>query len=147
MEAIKEKKHEELDEILEDDKGLLDHFEQEEDYEGIKTGIRREIELLKISSGAKPRVNSGWEQDPFISYRKMSGDPQILSERNSKPNYVKENITRAGKAQRGLITSNQGSLGRLDLSADIGNDKSLGISPITARMRSPRMLSDNSSLS
>jgi hypothetical protein len=69
-------------------------------------GIRREIELLKISSGAKPRVNSGWEQDPFISYRKMSGDPQILSERNTKPNYVKENITRAGKAQRGLITSN-----------------------------------------
>ena len=106
MEAIKEKKHEDLDEILEDDKGLLDHFEQEEDYEGIKTGIRREIELLKISSGAKPRVNSGWEQDPFISYRKMSGDPQILSERNTKPNYVKENITRAGKAQRGLITSN-----------------------------------------
>lgn len=106
MEAIKEKKHEDLDEILEDDKGLLDHFEEEEDYEGIKTGIRREIELLKISSGAKPRVNSGWEQDPFISYRKMSGDPQILSERNTKPNYVKENITRAGKAQRGLITSN-----------------------------------------
>ena len=106
MEAIKEKKHEDLDEILEDDKGLLDHFEVEEDYEGIKTGIRREIELLKISSGAKPRVNSGWEQDPFISYRKMSGDPQILSERNTKPNYVKENITKVGKAQRGLITSN-----------------------------------------
>lgn len=141
-EKIEEDRKEDLrDDILDDDKGLLAQFEEEDDYEGIKKDIRRQIELLKISSGAKPRVNSVWNEDPFISYKKMNRDYQILSERNSKINYVKDNITRAGNSRRGLM-SNNGSLSRVNSSAEMENDNSLGISPYSARMSPKRMNKD-----
>ena len=65
----------------------------QQDWDGISTDMRRQMELMAISKHAQPKVSNKWSGDPFVEYQKLADKPF------TKTNYIQRNIHKARKLE------------------------------------------------